>query len=129
MDNVTSKYVIDFKDVTSVYDMFEIISTEMDFPDYFGNNWDAFWDCMTDIICTNIEIEVLNLNALDSNLQKDKEKLLCLFEELKHLDNDEWYEADINYTSGKRNKQRILYSNDGLIFVTYDHYRRFYEIV
>lgn len=40
-----------------------------------------------------------------------------------------WYEADINYTSGKRNKQRILYSNDGLIFVTYDHYRRFYEIV
>ncbi len=56
MDNVTSKYVIDFKDVTSVYDMFEIISTEMDFPDYFGNNWDAFGDCMTDIICTNIEI-------------------------------------------------------------------------
>lgn len=40
-----------------------------------------------------------------------------------------WYEADINYTSGKRNKQRILYSDDGLIFVTYDHYRRFYEIV
>ncbi len=95
MDNVTSKYVIDFKDVTSVYDMFEIISTEMDFPDYFGNNWDAFWDCMTDIICTNIEIEVLNLNALDSNLQKDKEKLLCLLEELKHLDNDEWYDITI----------------------------------
>ena len=40
-----------------------------------------------------------------------------------------WYEADINYISGKRNKQRVLYSNDGLIFVTYDHYRKFYEIV
>ena len=33
-----------------------------------------------------------------------------------------WYEADINYKSGKRNNQRILWSNDGLIFVTYDHY-------
>lgn len=40
-----------------------------------------------------------------------------------------WYEADINYTTGKRNSQRILWSNDGLIFVTYDHYETFYEIV
>lgn len=39
-----------------------------------------------------------------------------------------WYEADINYTGGFRNMHRILYSNDGLIFVTYDHYETFYEI-
>ena len=39
-----------------------------------------------------------------------------------------WYEADINYETGKRNKSRILFSNDGLIFVTYDHYETFYEI-
>lgn len=39
-----------------------------------------------------------------------------------------WYEADINYVSGKRNRQRILYSNDGLLFATYDHYHMFYEI-
>ena len=40
-----------------------------------------------------------------------------------------WYEADINYISGARNSERILYSNDGLIFVTYDHYKTFIEIV
>ena len=39
-----------------------------------------------------------------------------------------WYEADINYGGGKRNRQRIVYSNDGLIFATYDHYQTFYEI-
>ena len=39
-----------------------------------------------------------------------------------------WHEADINYTDGYRNRQRILYSNDGLIFVTYDHYQTFHEI-
>ena len=39
-----------------------------------------------------------------------------------------WYEADINYDGGKRNRQRILYSNDGLMFATYDHYQTFYEI-
>lgn len=40
-----------------------------------------------------------------------------------------WYEADINYTGGFRTRHRILYSNDGLVFVTYDHYETFIEIV
>ena len=39
-----------------------------------------------------------------------------------------WYEADVNYKSGYRDSQRIRWSNDGLIFVTYDHYKTFYEI-
>ena len=39
-----------------------------------------------------------------------------------------WYEADINYTSGYRNHDRILFSNDGLIFFTNDHYNTFTEV-
>lgn len=40
-----------------------------------------------------------------------------------------WYEADIDYHSGFRGLIRIVYSNDGLIFITYDHYRTFIEII
>ena len=40
-----------------------------------------------------------------------------------------WYEADINYEKGYRGNDRIIFSNDGLIFVTYDHYKTFVEIV
>ena len=40
-----------------------------------------------------------------------------------------WYEADINYSFGHRNKERILFSNDGLMFVTKDHYYTFKEII
>ncbi|MBQ2897952.1 MAG: phage head morphogenesis protein [Clostridia bacterium] len=40
-----------------------------------------------------------------------------------------WHEADINYDGGFRNTHRLLYSNDGLVFVTYDHYQTFYEII
>ena len=40
-----------------------------------------------------------------------------------------WYEADINYVNGKRNSQRVVWSNDGLIFVTFNHYKTFFEIV
>lgn len=40
-----------------------------------------------------------------------------------------WYEADINYKIGQRNSQRVLWSNDGLLFITYDHYKTFFEVV
>ncbi len=36
-----------------------------------------------------------------------------------------WYEADINYKGGKRGKDRIIFSSDGLIYKTEDHYRTF----
>ena len=42
--------------------------------------------------------------------------------------NHQFYEADINYTGGIRNSSRILYSNDGLVFVTYNHYFTFNQI-
>ncbi|RWR03629.1 hypothetical protein ED28_01180 [[Pantoea] beijingensis] len=34
-----------------------------------------------------------------------------------------WFEADVNYQCGHRNADRLLYSSDGLIFVSTDHYR------
>lgn len=40
-----------------------------------------------------------------------------------------WYEADINYNKGFRSLARVVFSNDGLVFVTYDHYLTFYEVV
>lgn len=36
-----------------------------------------------------------------------------------------WYECDINYQGGYRGSERIVYSNDGLIYYTADHYESF----
>lgn len=40
----------------------------------------------------------------------------------------QWYEADCYYTTGKRNAYRILYSNDGLVYYTDDHYESFTQM-
>ena len=39
-----------------------------------------------------------------------------------------WREVDFDFVSGYRNSKRIFYSNDGLIFASYDHAQTFYEI-
>ena len=39
-----------------------------------------------------------------------------------------WYEADCYYEGKKRNAHRILYSNDGLVYYTDDHYESFTQM-
>ena len=39
-----------------------------------------------------------------------------------------YFECDIDYKSGKRNAKRIVFSNDGLVFYTDDHYKTFQQL-
>ena len=39
-----------------------------------------------------------------------------------------WYECDVNYSGGFRGDERIVYSNDGLIYYTDDHYESFTQL-
>ena len=39
-----------------------------------------------------------------------------------------WYECDVNYSGGFRGSERLVYSNDGLIYYTKDHYQTFTDI-
>ena len=39
-----------------------------------------------------------------------------------------YFECDIDYDGGYRNAKRIVYSNDGLIFYTEDHYKTFEQL-
>ena len=39
-----------------------------------------------------------------------------------------YYECDIDYNGGRRGAKRIIYSNDGLIFYTDDHYKSFEQL-
>lgn len=40
-----------------------------------------------------------------------------------------WTECDIDYKGGFRQDKRIVFSNDGLIYYTEDHYQSFEELV
>ena len=39
-----------------------------------------------------------------------------------------WHECDVNYQGGFRGPERIVYSNDGLIYFTEDHYQSFTQL-
>ncbi len=44
-------FYIDGRNINNKADLLTKIANVMNFPDYFGKNWDALQDCMTDLDC------------------------------------------------------------------------------
>lgn len=84
------KYILDFSNINSAEDMHKIIKCEFNFPDYYGMNWDAFWDCMTDMVGTRLDIEVIGLDKIYSKFAKSVDILIDSLRDLKHIYNDKY---------------------------------------
>jgi ribonuclease T1 len=44
------------------------------------------------------------------------------------LPNNKWREADLDYKGGHRGSKRLIFSRDGVRYVTVDHYKTFTEV-
>lgn len=86
-------------------------------PDYYITKKQAReqgWDASDGNLC-----KVLPGKAIGGDRFSNREG------QLPTANNRVWREADINYRCGRRGADRLLYSSDGLIYVTHDHYKNF----
>ncbi|MBC8948537.1 MULTISPECIES: ribonuclease domain-containing protein [Xenorhabdus] len=86
-------------------------------PDYYITKKQARrlgWNARAGNLC-----EVLPGRAIGGDKFSNREN------ELPTKSGRHWFEADVNYRCGHRGSDRLLYSNDGLIYLTVDHYNSF----
>jgi hypothetical protein len=77
---------------------------------------DAGWNPSAGNLC-----DVLPEKAIGGDIFSNREK------RLPYQKGRIWYEADINFGCGRRNADRLIFSSDGLIFITTDHYQTFFQ--
>ena len=84
-------YSLDFSKLTDYKEIHFIIQKSLDFPDYYGKNWDAFWDCITDFIDSRgLDLEIIGLDKIYSDFKEDVDILVELLKDLKHIYNDKY---------------------------------------
>ena len=94
-------YTIDFTDIEYYWQMHEIIRDALDFPDYYGCNWSAFWDCLTDMIGDPIHIEIIGLEIIERKFVDAASKMLGILKDFKHYSNDKYaHEIQIEIVTG-----------------------------
>lgn len=70
-------YVFDGKDFTSERRMHEIFKEKLDFPDYYGMNLDALWDCLFETVCNRKGKFVFNnYSDFKKNIGEDKANIV-----------------------------------------------------
>ena len=87
-------YTIDFTNVEYYWQMHEIIRDALDFPDYYGCNWSALWDSLTDMYGEPIHIEILGLENIKNRFGEEiGDKMIEIFKRFKHFEKS--FENDI----------------------------------
>ncbi len=82
MQKQNYSYILDFSNVKYYSEIHEIIKKELNFPDFYGRNWDAFWDCLTDMYGEEFNLEVIGLTKLHEALGKEIEKDISKIKEI-----------------------------------------------
>ena len=118
--NKNKKEAGNIDQLTSEKIVLDYLKENKELPDYYITKKRASesgWISKKGNLC-----EVLPNRAIGGDIFTNREK------SLPDKKGRVWYEADLNYNCGRRNADRVLFSSDGLIFVTHDHYKNFEKI-
>ncbi len=73
---------LDLTGCKSLGEIHQRIKKTFDFPDFYGQNWDAFWDLLR-TECDANKIEVLGENTVPKELEPSIEMINEILQELK----------------------------------------------
>ena len=78
------KAVLDLTNCNTWYDLHNRIKTSLDFPDHYGENLDAFWDCIH-MDCDVDFVTVIGSKTVSEELKETVKAILELLEENKQF--------------------------------------------
>ena len=82
------KYILDFTNVKGYFEMHAIIKETLEFPDYYGCNWSAFWDCLSEIYDDFVHIEIIGIEVIESKFDDAAEKMIKILKRFKSEGNE-----------------------------------------
>ena len=83
------KVIVDLTDCKCVSELHRRFQIALDFPDYYGKNSDAFWDCIS-VDCDVDFVTIIGSKSISSELNPTIEQIVDLLEDNKR----EWADSD-----------------------------------
>jgi|GEM_PF-716940 len=74
--------IIDVSDVVTVSDLHQKLKENLGFPDFYGMNWDAFWDAITGLVSMPHRLRLIGWISVESRLPRDSRIMKEMLDEL-----------------------------------------------
>ena len=62
---------IDLEAAADIDHLHEIFKERLGFPNFYGKNWDAFWDTITALVVMPEELRLINWEGFERKYKKD----------------------------------------------------------
>ncbi len=83
------KAILDLTECKYLYEVHQRIQEALDFPDYYGKNLDALWDCLNRDCDVNF-VTIIGIEKVAKDLKPTIKSIIDIFEEnKKHWFNSE----------------------------------------
>ena len=99
------KYIVDFSKVKHYIEIHEVLKRDLDFPDYYGGNTDALWDCLTDMLGDPSYIEIIGFEDVQQRYKNEWDSVIGIFKKAKHAYNNQYADCffvTIAHQDGRR---------------------------
>lgn len=74
--------VLDFLGCRNLHAVHTMLARELCFPDYYGKNWDALWDCFRDYYTEPMRVEIHNLLSLPPVFEESMAIMKSVFDDI-----------------------------------------------
>jgi RNAse (barnase) inhibitor barstar len=71
--------ILDFSKIKTDDEMHQLLKDTFHFPEFYGRNWDAFWDMLYDYIDRSCIVKIMGLKQMPDELKEDSEIMLRIF--------------------------------------------------
>jgi len=80
-----NELIIDLREVNTKQELHNLLSSKFGFPDWYGNNWDAFWEMITDTKTVTMpnRLILFGFKEFSEKLPKDAKIFQKCFADLK----------------------------------------------
>ena len=79
-------FILDFSEIKTVLELHQYLKEVFALPDYYGNNMDALWDCLSCCYDESTTIELRYLDTLRKRLEQTTQIMLGVFQDLRDED-------------------------------------------
>ena len=77
------KVVIDFTGCKYLGELHLELKNKLQFPDFYGENLDALWDCITGMVKVPDYVQIKGIGSLKPDIQEHAMKIYDIFDEAK----------------------------------------------
>lgn len=78
------KIILNFENCQNISEIHKILKAVFDMPNYYGENWDALWDCLDGLFYDEgkVVVEINGVNSLNEEMQNAVKPMFGVFKDV-----------------------------------------------